>query len=332
MKIFVIAEAGVNHNGSLDLAKRLAVAAKEAGADCVKFQTFVPENLVTDQAAMAEYQKENTKKSSSQLEMLKKIALSFDEFCKLKAYCEEIGILFLSTPFDLESIAFLEKLGVPFWKIPSGEITNYPYLRAIARTKKPVVLSTGMSTISEIEAAVAVLKRYGTKDISLLHCTTEYPAPFEEINLKAIQTLKKHFQMPVGYSDHTEGILAPLVASGLGARIIEKHFTLDRTMEGPDHKASLEPGELTEMVRQLRLVEQMLKGSGMKQCAESEKRNLAVARKSIVAKETIREGERFTEGNLTAKRPGDGLNPMKWEDVIGRTAKRTFYKDEQIEL
>ena len=222
MKIFVIAEAGVNHNGSLDLAKRLAAAAKEAGADCVKFQTFVPENLVTDQAAMAEYQKENTKKSSSQLEMLKKIALSFDEFCKLKAYCEEIGILFLSTPFDIESIAFLEKLGVPFWKIPSGEITNYPYLRAIARTKKPVVLSTGMSAISEIEAAVAVLKRYGTKDISLLHCTTEYPAPFEEINLKAIQTLKKHFQMPVGYSDHTEGILAPLVASGLGAPYYRK--------------------------------------------------------------------------------------------------------------
>lgn len=332
MKTYIIAEAGINHNGSLELAKKLADTAKQAGADCVKFQTFIPENLVTNTASMAEYQKENVGKTSSQLEMLKEVSLSFEEFRKLKFYCNKIGITFISTPFDLESIAFLKDMQLLFWKIPSGEITNYPYLRAIGETKMPVVLSTGMSVSREIEEAVSVLRKFGTKEITLLHCTTEYPAPVDEINLKSISTLKESFHLPVGYSDHTEGILAPIVAVSLGATVIEKHFTLDKEMNGPDHRASLEPWELEEMVRKIRLSEQMLRGSGKKECTASEKKNMVVARKSIVAKRSIQCGERFTEENLTTKRPGNGLNPMLWEKVIGTFAKRDFIADELIEI
>lgn len=330
MHTFVIAEAGINHNGSLQTAKKLADAAKTAQVDCIKFQTFVPENLVTGTAEMAEYQKENVGKSSSQLRMLQELAFSFDEFRELKKYCDEIGLLFVSTPFDFDSINFLDSLGLPFWKIPSGEITNFPYLRMIAKTRKPVVLSTGMSTLAEIEEAVNVLERYGSQNISLLHCTTEYPAPIEEINLKAIKMMNERFGVPTGYSDHTQGILAPIIAVGVGAVIIEKHFTLDKHMKGPDHKASLEPEELTEMVKQIRKAEKMLSGTGIKERMPSEEKNMAVARKSIVAKVEIKKGEVFTEDNLTTKRPGTGLNPMKWENVIGQKAKKDFKVDEFI--
>lgn len=330
MRTFIIAEAGINHNGSLETAKRLADAAKESKADCVKYQTFVPHNLVTDTAEMADYQKDNIGKNASQLKMLQDVSLSFDEFREVKRYCDEIGILFASTPFDFESIKFLTELKLPFWKIPSGEITNYPYLKMIALTGKPVILSTGMSTLDEIEEAKELLEKYGTQEITLLHCTTEYPAPIEEINLKAIKSMSERFQLPIGYSDHTEGILAPVLAVGIGATVIEKHFTLDRTMEGPDHKASLEPDELSEMVKQIRRAEQMISGSGIKERAKSEEKNIAIARKSIVAKTVIKQGELFSENNLTTKRPGTGMNPMKWKHVIGQRAKRDFKPDEFI--
>lgn len=330
MQTFVIAEAGINHNGSLQTAKKLADTAKMAQADCIKFQTFVPENLVTDIAEMADYQKKNVGKDSSQLQMLQKFALSFDEFRALKDYCDEIGLMFLSTPFDFESIAFLDQLGLSFWKIPSGEITNYPYLKMIAQTRKPVIMSTGMSNLNEIEEAVNVLKRYGTQNISLLHCTTEYPAPIEEINLKAIKMMREKFGLPIGYSDHTQGILTPVIAVGMGAVIIEKHFTLDKYMKGPDHKASLEPEELVEMIKLIRKTEKMLSGSGIKIRMPSEEKNIAIVRKSIVAKVEIKKGEVFTEENLTTKRPGTGLNPMEWENLIGTEAKRDFLIDEFI--
>lgn len=331
MSTFIIAEAGVNHNGSVSLAKNMVDVAKAAGADCIKFQTFIPENLVTENASMAQYQQENIGKRETQIDMLKKLALSYDDFCDIKKYCDNVGIMFLSTPFDLDSIDFLNELGQALWKIPSGEITNYPYLRAIGETKKPVVLSTGMSTISEIEQAVDVLKEFGTEKITLLHCTTEYPAPFDEINLKAMEHLKKHFNFPVGYSDHTKGILVPVLAVGLGALIIEKHFTLDKNMEGPDHKASLEPNEFEEMVKQIRLVEQIMKGSEVKVPSESEKKNIPVARKSIVAACEIKVGDCFTEKNLTTKRPGTGISPMEWNNLIGRLAKKDYTYNELIE-
>lgn len=331
MSTFIIAEAGVNHNGSVSLAKNMVDVAKAAGADCIKFQTFIPENLVTENASMAQYQQENIGKRETQIDMLKKLALSYDDFCDIKKYCDNVGIMFLSTPFDLDSIDFLNELGQALWKVPSGEITNYPYLRAIGKTKKPVVLSTGMSTISQIEQAVDVLKEFGTEQITLLHCTTEYPAPFDEINLKAMEHLKKHFNFPVGYSDHTKGILAPVLAVGLGALIIEKHFTLDKNMEGPDHKASLEPDELDEMVKQIRLAEQIMKGSGIKEPSESEKKNISVARKSIVAACEIKAGDCFTEKNLTTKRPGMGISPMEWNNLIGKCAKKDYIYNELIE-
>lgn len=331
MSTFIIAEAGVNHNGSIVTAKKMIDAAKLAGVDCIKFQTFIPEKLVTGDAGMADYQQANTGKQEAQLEMLKKLALSFDEFRELKEYCKSKEIMFLSTPFDLDSIAFLDELGLALWKIPSGEITNYPYLRAIGKTKKPVILSTGMSTMEDIEAATLILKDFGTTDITLLHCTTEYPAPFDEINLKAIEHLKCHFDFPVGYSDHTKGILAPVLAVGLGASVIEKHFTLDKNMEGPDHKASLEPDELGEMVKQIRLVEQIMKGNGLKEPSESEKKNIPVARKSIVAACEIKAGDCFTEENLTTKRPGTGISPMEWNNLIGRCAKKDYVYNELIE-
>lgn len=329
--IFVIAEAGVNHNGSLELARELVDKAKEAGADCIKFQTFIPERLVTHIAPKAQYQCRNLNNDSSQLEMLRKLSLPFDAFEKLKEYCTQMGIMFLSTPFDSESIDFLDSLEMQIWKIPSGELTNMPYLEKLAKTKKPVILSTGMSTLDEIYAAIYVLKQNGSTEMSLLHCTTEYPAPFHEVNLRAMHTMMQEFSLPVGYSDHTPGITIPIAAAAMGAKIIEKHFTLDRTMEGPDHRASLEPGELKTMVEAIKQVEAAM-GDGVKKPSESELKNMDIARKSIVAKKKIHVGEIFTEENITTKRPGNGISPMKWHDVLGQAAVKTFEEDDFIQL
>lgn len=330
-QVLIIAEAGVNHNGSLDIACQLVDKAKEAGADIIKFQTAKAENVVSKFAEKAEYQKETTGSDESQLDMIKKLLLTYDEFVKLKEYCDRKEIAFLSTPFDLESIDFLKKLGCRLWKVPSGEITNYPYLMAVAKTGFPVIMSTGMATLEEVRAAVDLLKDGGCKDISLLHCTTEYPAPVADVNLRAMLTLKEEFGMPVGYSDHTQGIEIPIAAVAMGATIIEKHFTLDRNMEGPDHKASLEPDELKKMVEAIRNVEAAL-GDGKKVPAESERKNIDIARKSIVAKSNIIAGEKFSEENITTKRPGNGISPMKWPDVLGMTASRDYEEDELIEL
>ncbi len=330
MSVYIIAEAGVNHNGSFELACRLVDVAKAAGVDCIKFQTYKSKNLVSKNAQKADYQKTTTG-DGSQVDMLKKLELSFDEFLKLREYCDQAGICFLSTPFDFESIDFLNSLNMPFWKIPSGEITNFPYLVALARTGKPVVMSTGMCDMMEIETAIKVLRENGTKEIKLLHCNTEYPTPFEDVNLRAMQTMRDAFDLDVGYSDHTKGIEVPIAAVAMGATIIEKHFTLDRNMEGPDHKASLEPDELESMVSCIRHIEQAL-GNGGKRPSPSEKKNITVARKSIVAKRAIRTGEVFTEENITVKRPGNGISPMKWLEVIGTKAVRDFEEDEMIEL
>ena len=308
-RILIIAEAGVNHNGSLDLACKLVDKAWEAGADVVKFQTAKVENLVSVHAEKAEYQKIFTGTGESQLEMLKKLLLSYEDFVLLKKYCDRKGIQFLSTPFDLDSIHFLEKLGCSFWKVPSGEITNYPYLLEIAGTGKPVIMSTGMASMKEVEEAVALLRHGGCSDLKLLHCTTEYPAPYKDVNLKAMLVLKERFGVEVGYSDHTPGIEIPVAAAALGACVIEKHFTLDRNMEGPDHKASLEPGELAAMVQAVRNVETAM-GNGEKAPSQAEVQNITAARKSIVAKRNIRQGEIFTTENITTKRPGNGITPM----------------------
>lgn len=331
MSVYIIAEAGVNHNGSLDTAFALAERAREAGADCVKFQTFIAENTICRQAEKAAYQKETTGGETSQLDMVKKLELPFDAFLRLKDFCNRIGITFLSTPFDLESIAFLNTLDMPFWKIPSGEVTNLPYLLAIARTKKPVVMSTGMCEMAEIQAALDVLRENGTPKITLLHCNTEYPTPYADVDLRAMATMGERFGVEVGYSDHTPGIEVPIAAAALGAVIIEKHFTLDRNMDGPDHKASLEPDELKAMVSAVRHVEAAL-GDGVKRPSPSEQKNMAIARKSIVARRAIRKGETLTEENLTAKRPGSGISPMRWFEVLGTPAVRDFQADELIEL
>lgn len=330
MSVYIIAEAGVNHNGSFELACKLVDAAKEAGVDCIKFQTFKSNNLVSHNAQKADYQKSTTS-DGSQVDMLKKLELSYEEFLALKDYCDKVGICFLSTPFDFDSIDFLNSIDMPFWKIPSGEVTNLPYLVALATTGKPVVMSTGMCEMVEIEAAIKVLRENGTKEIKLLHCNTEYPTPFEDVNLKAMQTMHDTFDLEVGYSDHTKGIEVPVAAVALGATIIEKHFTLDRNMEGPDHKASLEPDELKAMVSSIRHIEQAL-GTGDKIPSPSEKKNITVARKSIVAKLDIIEGEILSEDNITVKRPGTGISPMKWHEVIGTKAVRNFQEDELIEL
>ncbi len=328
---FIIAEAGVNHNGSIELAKKLVDVAVEADADCVKFQTFIPENLVSKFAEKAEYQKVNTGNDENQLKMLKQLTLDFDEYIELSEYCESKNIMFLSTPFDFESIQFLEQLGMEIWKIPSGEITNLPYLVKIAKLKKPIILSTGMCTMFEIESALSVLKDNGVDDITVLHCTTEYPTPFSDVNLKAMKAIKDKFNVKVGYSDHTQGIEVPIAAVAIGATVIEKHFTLDNSMEGPDHKASLEPNELKAMIKSIRNIEQAL-GNGIKVPAESEKKNMVIARKSITAKSDIKKGDIFTVDNLTVKRPGNGISPMKWYDVLGAIAKRDFLEDELIEI
>ncbi|MCR5149596.1 MAG: N-acetylneuraminate synthase [Clostridiales bacterium] len=330
MGVYIIAEAGVNHNGSLKLACELAQAAKDAGADCIKFQTFRSENLVSRFAEKADYQKKSTG-DGSQIEMLKKLELSFDEFNRLKLYCDKLEIDFLSTPFDFESIKFLSSINLPLWKIPSGEVTNLPYLVTLAKTGKPVIMSTGMCDTDEIAAAVRVLKENGTKDIKLLHCTTEYPTPYEDVNLKAMLTIKDMFGVDVGYSDHTKGIDVPIAAVALGATVIEKHFTLDRNMDGPDHKASLEPYELRQMVISIRNIEKAL-GSGVKIPSVSENMNRGAARKSIVAKKSIKKGELLTENNITVKRPGTGISPMEWLNVTGTKAVRDFAEDELIEI
>lgn len=329
-KTLIIAEAGVNHNGSLEMAKQMVDVAKDCDVDFVKFQTLKVTSLVSRLAKTAEYQKQNMGMEESQMEMLQRITLSYDDFAVLKEYCKSKNIGFLSTPFDIDSVHFLNDM-VPFWKIPSGEITNYPYLVEIAKTGKKVVLSTGMSDLQDIEAAVSVLKQFGTPDIVLLHCNTQYPTPYEDVNLRAMNTLKEHFNVPVGYSDHTNGIEVPIAAVAMGATIIEKHFTLDRNLPGPDHKASIEPGELRQMVTSIRNIEAAM-GDGIKVVTKSEKENIAVARKSIVAAINIKKGEVFTSQNITTKRPGNGISPMMWNDVIGRKAVRDFCEDELIEL
>jgi len=330
-KVYIIAEAGDNHNGDFNTALKLVDVAKRAGADCVKFQTFVTEEIISKYAEMAEYQKKNTGKEESQFEMVKRLELSFDEFRKIKEYCDRVGIQFLSTPFDLKSVDFLNELGVPFFKIPSGEITNYPYLIKIAHTGKPVVMSTGMCEPDEILAAINVLEKNGSGEITLLHCNTEYPTPLKDVNLYAMRTMKKMFGKKVGYSDHTKGIEVPVASVTLGACVIEKHFTLDKNMPGPDHKASLEPDELGRMVKNIRNIEIAL-GDGVKRVSESERKNIAIARKSIVARRNIQEGEILTEENLAVKRPGTGINPMQWMEVLGTRAVRDFKEDELIEI
>lgn len=329
MSIQIIAEAGVNHNGSMDLAKQMVKAAKAAGADYIKFQTFVPEKLVSKYAPKADYQKKSTGTADNQLQMLKKLALTQQDFIHLKQYCIELGIGFLSTPFDLGSIDFLETLDMDFWKLPSGEVTNYPYLKKIGMTKKKVVMSTGMCNMQEIEAAVSVLEENGTTDITLLHCNTEYPTPFSDVNLLAMHHMQRELHKPVGYSDHTVGIEVAIAAAALGAVVIEKHFTLDKTMEGPDHAASLNPDELKQMINAIRNIEKSM-GDGVKRRTASEEKNLAAARKSLVAKTSIRKGEIFTVDNLTVKRPGSGKSPMKWEEILGTRAEKDYEMDELI--
>ena len=328
-KIFIIAEAGDNHNGSLMLARQLVDKAAEAGADCVKFQTFVTEELVSKRAKKAQYQEEATGTGESQYEMIKKLELSFDKFVELQRYTKEKGLIFLSTPFDIPSVDFLESIQIPYFKIPSGEITNLPYLVRIAQTGRDIILSTGMARMDEIEAAVMALRQHGAGEISLLHCNTEYPTPMEDVNLRAMLTLKEKFGVRVGYSDHTRGIEVPVAAAALGAEIIEKHFTLDRNIEGPDHKASLEPDELKAMVEGIRNIEKAL-GDGTKAVSVSEKKNIVIARKSIVARKKITKGEILTEDNLAVKRPGDGISPMKWYEMIGTKAVCDFEEDEMI--
>ncbi len=330
MSVLIIAEAGVNHNGNKETAFSMIDAAKDAGVDCIKFQTFKSEKVVSQTAPKADYQKDSTG-DGSQADMLKKLELSYEDFVDLKEYCDKIGICFLSTPFDFESIDFLDNLNMPFWKIPSGEVTNYPYLEKIALTKRPIIMSTGMCDIEEIRSAVTVLRENGAKEIKLLHCNTEYPTPFEDVNLKAMKTLEDTFGIPVGYSDHTTGIEVPIAAVAMGAQIIEKHFTLDKTMEGPDHKASLEPHELKAMVEAIRNIEKAI-GTGEKIPSLSEEKNKSVARKSIVASKSIKCGDIFTEENITVKRPGSGISPMLWKNVLGKKAKRDFGEDELIEL
>jgi len=332
MKTIIIAEAGVNHNGSFDLAKKLVDVAINAHVDYVKFQIGIPELVTSKFAQKADYQKKTTGEGS-QLDMIKKIGLTFQEHAELKNYCDRNKIEYLCTPFDLPSIDFLESLNIPLWKIPSGEITNYPYLKRIAQTKKPVILSTGMSTIDDIQKSIDVLTSNGAKSeyITILHCNTEYPTPMEDVNLRAMLHIARKFNVKVGYSDHTLGIEVPIAAVALGAVIIEKHFTLDRNMEGPDHKASLTPFELEQMVVAIRNIEKAL-GSEEKKISLSEQKNIIIARKSIVAACNIKVGTVLTENNITVKRPGNGISPMKWDEVIGKQAIRDFFEDELIEL
>lgn len=333
MNVKVIAEAGVNHNGNIEIAKSLVDVAQKAGADIIKFQTFKPSSVVTKQAKLARYQAHNTDQYTSQLQMISELCLSDDEFCEIRNYCEHCGIEFLSTAFDIESVKFINDLGVCRLKVPSGEITNYPLLKEIGKCGKPIILSTGMATLYEIGEAIDLLIGSGTErsKITLLHCITEYPAPFELINLRAMKLLKNQFSVEVGYSDHTVGIEVPIAAVTMGAIVIEKHFTLDKNMKGPDHKASLCPEELKRMISAIRNIETAL-GVPEKIISEAELENAKVIRKSIVASRKINKGEVLTEKNLSTKRPGTGISPMKWNEVIGSDAIRDFSEDDLIEL
>lgn len=333
--VLIIAEAGVNHNGSIDIAKQLVDKAVEAGVDVIKFQTFKAEKLVSKSAKQAEYQKKNigNEADDSQYNMLKKLELSEQDHQILIDYCQQKGIRFFSTAFDLESIEYLHSLNLGLWKIPSGEVTNYPYIKKIAQYGDPVILSTGMCELDDVCAAMNVLLRNGVEQeqITILHCNTEYPTPYEDVNLKAMLELQRRYLVKVGYSDHTRGIEVPIAAVALGATVIEKHFTLDRNMPGPDHKASLEPEELKAMVCAIRHIEQAL-GDGHKVVSPSEKKNIAIARKSIVAACPIKKGEVLTEQNLTVKRPGTGISPMRWEEVLGTKAIKDFNEEDLIEI
>lgn len=332
-KTLIIAEAGVNHNGDINLAKKLIGAAKDANADVVKFQTFIAEKGISKHAKKANYQLQTTDARESQLDMVKKLELSPQDHHTLIAHCKKIGIEFLSTPFDFQSIDLLHQLNLQTFKIPSGEITNLPYLRKIGVLNKQVILSTGMSNLGEIENAINILVNAGTHrhNITILHCNTQYPTPMQDVNLKAMQTIQQAFHLPVGYSDHTNGIHIPIAAVAMGAKVIEKHFTLDRSMEGPDHQASLEPQEFKMMVQYIRDIEIAL-GDGIKQTSKSEEANKMLARKSVVANRPIKSGETFNQNNLDIKRPANGLSPMEWDNIIGKIAKRDFQEDEPIEL
>ena len=333
--VLIIAEAGVNHNGSLEIAKKLVDKAVEAGVDIIKFQTFKAEKLVSKSAKQADYQKKNigNNANDSQYNMLKKLELSEQDHQELVDYCNKKGVRFWSTAFDLDSIEYLHTLNLGLWKIPSGEITNYPYIRKIAQYHEPVILSTGMCEMDDISAVMNVLLNNGVRrnQITILHCNTEYPTPFDDVNLLAMQQIRENYQVEVGYSDHTKGIEVPIAAVALGASVIEKHFTLDRNMEGPDHKASLNPDELKAMVSAIRNIEKAL-GSGKKKISESERKNIAIARKSIVAACSIKKGDILTEDNLTVKRPGTGISPMRWEEVVGTKAIRDFSEEDLIEI
>lgn len=331
-KTFIIAEAGVNHNGDINIAKKLIEKAAEAGVDAVKFQSFKADKLVSKNAKKAEYQIQNTgNNEENQYMMLKKLELSYEDHLELIEHCKKNEILFLSSAFDLESIELLIGLNIPLFKVPSGEIDNVPYLRKIAESGKKVIISTGMCNMEDIEFAINVIKNSGAKDITILHCNTEYPTPMEDVNLKAMLEIEEVFKLPIGYSDHTLGIEVPIAAVALGATVIEKHFTLDRNMEGPDHIASLEPNELKEMVKSIRNIEKAL-GSKKKSLSNSEAKNVAIARKSLVCSKKIRKGEEFNSDNIIAKRPGGGISPKEWDVVIGSKAKRDFNVDEMIEL
>lgn len=331
MSVFIIAEAGVNHNGSIQTAKKLIDVASQSGADAVKFQTFKTENLVSKNAQKADYQKKTTDASESQFDMIKKLELDIDTHHALIQYCETKNIMFLSTPFDIESIDLLHNLGLKIFKIPSGEVTNLPYLRKIGNLNKKVILSTGMANIGEIEDALEVLINAGTKkeNITILHANTMYPTPYEDVNLKAMVTIGNTFDVDYGYSDHTLGIEVDIAAVALGASCIEKHFTLDKNMEGPDHKASLNPNELSQMITAIRNIELAL-GSAIKKASESETPNIQVVRKSIVANKKIKQGEILTPNNITTKRPATGINPMRWDEIIGSIATKDYEKDELI--
>jgi N,N'-diacetyllegionaminate synthase len=334
-KVIIIAEAGVNHNGDIDLAKKLIDVAVDAGVDYVKFQTFKAESLVSKSAKKAEYQIENTQnENESQLQMLKKLELSHGQHQELINYCKQKNISFFSTAFDLDSLIYLKELGLTMVKIPSGEITNLPYLRKAAELFKEVIISTGMSSMVEIEEALDVFLQAGIKknDITILHCNTEYPTPLSDVNLNAMLAIQKMLGVNVGYSDHTMGIEVPIAAVAMGGTMIEKHFTLDRSLPGPDQLASLEPDELKNMVHSIRNIEKAIGGTGIKEPSESEIKNISIARKSIVAKTSIQKGDRFTEFNITTKRPGMGLSPMKWDEVIGKVACQDFDEDELIKL
>ena len=329
----IIAEAGVNHNGDMDMAKRMIEVAAEAGADYVKFQTFLASELVTGDAPTADYQFRNTEGQRDQRSMLAKLEIARDSYDGLIAHSNAHGIKFFSTPFEEQSLRFLVEIGMELIKVPSGEITNFPYLKHVATSGKPIIMSTGMATLGEIEAALQLLYNHGmdSEDITVLHCTTEYPAPFEEVNLRAMQTISQAFGVRVGYSDHTNGLEIPVAAVAMGARVIEKHFTLDRTLPGPDHKASMEPNELKEMVQSIRNVEKAI-GDGVKRPTRSEIGNIKVARKSIVASRFINKGEIFSEKNLTTKRPGNGICASRISELIGRASPSDFDKDQLIEF